>query len=109
MKKAFLAVAAAALALAPAAAPARPQWVQLGTNGRCHANYNAIRKIDPQRLTFTMPISCEFEGSVVTAEAGIYCEEWASTLSAGDGVLVNPYGPIGKGTVAEHAAYLVCK
>jgi hypothetical protein len=106
MKKALLSIAAAALTLAPAAGLARPQWVPISADGKCHANYNAIRKNGP---IFVVPFSCDTEDAgKVAGESHLVCAAWSYFLVV-EGRPAKAPGPIEKDSVAESAAYLVCK
>jgi hypothetical protein len=94
------------LALAPAAGLARPQWVPLSADGKCHANYNAIRKDGP---VFVVPFSCDTEDAgKVAGEFFISCPFWYYFMQVGRRI-VKALGPIEKDSVGESAAYLVCK
>ena len=105
--KTLFALAAAALALAPAAGLARPQWIAISADGKCHANYNAVQKVE--QGIFAVPFSCDTEDSgKVAGEAFVSCGAWAYFLRL-DGRIVKGPGPIEKNSVAESAAYLVCK
>ena len=107
MKKALLSIAAAALALAPAAGLARPQWIAISADGTCHANYNAVQRVEQD--VFVVPFSCDTENAgKVAGEAVVACKAWAYFLKL-DGRIVKGLGPIEKNSVAESAAYLVCK
>ena len=105
--KTLFALAAAAIALAPSAALAGPQWVPISADGKCHANYNAVQKAEQD--IFTVPFSCDTEeAGKVAGEAFLSCGAWAYFLRV-EGRIVKGLGPIEKNSVAESAAYLVCK
>jgi hypothetical protein len=107
MKKALLSIAAAALALAPAAALAKPIWVPVSADNKCYANTSAISR---ETVFLHVPVSCtEKNGSQGTAIFSVDCTSWQYFLSVEGKDVYAKSQVIGRGTTGESIANLACE
>jgi hypothetical protein len=105
MKKALLSIAAAALALAPAAGLARPMWIPVSADGSCMANANSITR---ETLFLHVQVSCKTPAGYSALVISVECGTWHQFISVDGKDLSDRSVQIHPNTMSEAVAYLAC-
>jgi hypothetical protein len=101
--KTFIAAAIAAFAIATPA-QAAPQWIQVSADGTIFANYNTTRGTGRVRSVDVSMANTPYGVLIGTYHVDCPSWRWATTLENN----TSSWKPIGKDTVAEGVAELVC-
>jgi hypothetical protein len=104
--KALLSLAAAALALAPAAGMAKPLWIPVSADERCHANANAISR---ETVFLHVQMSCKTNSGSVASVVSVDCTTWHYFLRVEGKDAYTNSQLIHKDSVIESVAYLACE
>ena len=104
--KALLSIAAAGLALAPVTGLARPLWIPVSADDRCHANANAISR---ETVFLHVQVSCKADSGYQASVMSVDCSTWHHFLSVEGRDVYERSQLIHPNTMAEAVAYLACE